>query len=158
MAIIAETFRVPAIAIGRQDYSTGVEVSTEPFVTSWQSGYNYASMQAVPAAGNRIVNVALPTDRVVILYDFFASIPGNRLIRLVVETQDTVGVLSRPVDKLEYQKIAAHVSKGIYSVNNIRFTLYNYAAVPENNMVIGCSGMYTTWAEFASDVSHFPPP
>jgi hypothetical protein len=153
-----QQFDVAVEGIGRLDYSSGVEVTTEPFVTSWQSGYSYASMQTVPAAGTKVVNVALPTDQVVILYDFFASIPANRLIRLVVETLDTLGAVSRPVDKLDYQKIAAHVSKGIYSVNFIRFTLYNYAPVIENEMVIGCAGMYTTLAQFASDASYLPPP
>ena len=153
-----EVYSVQPQGIGRVDYSSGVEVTTEPFVTSWQSGYNYASLQTVPAAGNTVVNVAIPTGRVVILYDFFASVPSNKLIRLVVETIDTLGVASRPVDKLEYQKIAAHVSKGMYSVDNIRFTVYNYAAVVENEMVIGCSGMYTTLAEFASDIAYLPVP
>lgn len=153
-----EVYTVQPQGIGRADYSSGVEVSTEPFVTSWQSGYNYASLISVPAAGSTVVDVAIPTPRVVILYDFFASVPSNKLIRLVVETLDTLGVASRPVDKLDYQKITAHVSKGIYSVSNIRFTLYNYAAVVENEMVIGCSGMYTTLAEFASDISYLPAP
>ena len=155
---IAEIFSVIPEGIGRVDYSQSVEVTTEPFITSWQSSYNYARMITVPALGNRVINVAIPTRQVVILYDFFASIPSNKLIRLVVETLDTTGVASRPVDKLAYQRIAAHVSKGIYSVNNIQFTLYNYAPVIENEMVIGCSGMYTTLAEFASDVIYLPPP
>jgi len=153
-----QEYAVQVQGIGRLDYSSGVEVTTEPFVTSWQSGYNYANMISVPAAGSTVVDVAIPTALVVILYDFFASIPANRLIRLVVETLDTLGVSSRPVDKSGYQSIRAHVSKGIYSVTTIRFTLYNYATVVENEMVIGCSGMYTTLAEFASDISYFPPP
>jgi len=153
-----ETYAVQAQGIGRIDYSDAVEVTTEPFVTSWQSGYNYASMQTVPAAGSKVVDVPIPTPQVIILYDFFASIPSNKLIRLVVETVDTFGVTSRPVDKSAYQSIVAHVSKGIYSVNTIRFTLYNYAPVIENEMVIGCSGMYTTLAEFTFDMNYFPAP
>lgn len=158
MPEIVETYSVAVEGIGRLDYSSGVEVTTEPFVTSWQSGYNYAAMITVPAAGSKVINVAIPTAQVVILYDFFASVPSNKLIRMVVETLDTLGVASRPVDKMGYQKIAAHVSKGIYSVNSVRFTLYNYAAVVENEMVIGCSGMYTTLAEFTNDISYFPAP
>jgi len=144
--------------IGRKDYSSAVEITTEPFITSWQSGYNYAQLVAVPAAGSLVVDVPIDEDLVVILYDFFASIPSNRLIRLVVETLDTLGATSRPVDKSDYQAIAAHVSKGIYSVGKIRFTVYNYAPTPENNMVIGCAGMYTTLAEFAAEVGYLPPP
>jgi len=155
---IVETFSVIPEGIGRIDYSEAVEVTTEPFVTSWQSGYNYASMQIVPAVGNIVVNVAIPSLQVVILYDFFASRPSNKLIRLVVETYDTLGVTSRPVDKLGYQRIIAHVSKGIYSINAIRFRVYNYSPVIETEMVIGCSGMYTTLAEFASDATYLPPP
>jgi hypothetical protein len=158
MAVIEQTFAVEPRAIGRADYSSGVEVTTEPFVTSWQSGYNYASLQTVPAAGTRVVNVAIPTPTVVLLYDFFCSIPSNKLIRMVVETFDIAGTAIHAVDKLAYQAIAVHISKGIYSVNSIRFTLYNYAALPENEMVIGCAGMYTTLAEFLADIDYFPAP
>jgi len=150
-----ETYAVQAQGIGRVDYSDSVEVMTEPFVTSWQSGYNYASMQTVPAAGSKVVDVPIPSPQVVILYDFFASIPSNKLIRLVVEAVDTLGVTFRAVDKSAYQSIAAHVSKGTYSVNILRFTLYNYAPVVENEMVIGCGGMYTTLAEFFIDISYY---
>jgi len=138
--------------VGREDYSSAVEVTTEPFVSSWQSGYSYASLVSVPAAGSKVIDVPISKNLVVILYDFFASIPSNRLIRLVVETLDTLGVASCPVDKSGYQAIAARVSKGIYSVNNIRFTVYNYSTTPENNMVIGCAGMYTTLTEFAAEI------
>lgn len=158
MAVIEEIFNVKAKAIGRVDYSNAVEITTEPFVTSWQSGYNYANLIAVPAGGTTVVNVPIVTPLVVILYDFFASIPSNRMIRLTVDTSDITGTLIRAVDRLEYQSIAAHISKGIYSVINIRFTAYNYAATPETEFVIGCSGMFTTLAEFMAQVSYFPAP
>jgi hypothetical protein len=148
-------FVAEAVGIGRADYSSAVEITTEPFVTSWQSGYSYADLVTVPAGGNTVINVPITSNLVVILYDFFASIPSNRLIRLVVETLDTLGATSRPVDKSGYQAIVAKISKGIYSVNSIRFTVYNYATTPENNMVIGCAGMYTTLAEFAAEIGYF---
>lgn len=158
MPVLEKSYSVQPRAIGRVDYSSAIEVTTEPFVTSWQSGYNYAALITVPAAGSIVVNVPIATPLVVILYDFFASIPSNKMIRLIVECSDIAGTLIQAVNRLEYQAITAHVSKGIYSVTNIRFTAYNYFAAPETEFVIGCSGMFTTLAEFTAEVQHFSPP
>jgi len=148
MPTITEVFDVQAQGIGRSDYSSAVEISTEPFITSWQSVYSHSEFVNIPANGNTVVDIPLTQDLVVILYDFFASIPANRLIRLVVQIQDTAGAVLTVVDEQDYQTVVAHISKGAYSINNIRFVVYNFSNTPENDMVIGCAGMYTTLQQF----------
>jgi len=154
-----EVYPVQAQGIGRVDYSQIVERTTEAFITSWQNSYNYFyHVPNIPAGGSLLIDIPLNPLQVVILYDFFASIPSNQLIHLIVQVEDMTGAIAICLDKTGYQTIIHRISKGVQSINHIYFTVENYAAIPETNMLIGCSGMYTSMAEFTLDASYVPPP
>jgi len=143
-----ETFAVPAKGVGRKDYSAATEMSVEPVISSWQSVYLYYEALFVPAGGSIVRDVDTPLNQVVLLYDFFASIPANRLIRLKVEAVDALGVAYINVDEAAYQTVATHISKGYPFFKTIRFTAYNYGDEDEWNFWIGCAGLYTSEEQY----------
>lgn len=142
-----EIFTVSAKGVGRKDYSAGTELSVEPLISSWQSVYLFYKQVSVPAGGSLVTVVGVPLNQVVLLYDFFASIPANRLIELMVEAIDLLGIIATVVDEIAYQTVAKHVSKGFPFFKTIRFTTYNYGDVPEN-FRIGCVGLYTSAEQY----------
>lgn len=151
-------FSVAKRGVGRVDYSGAVEITTEPYVVSWQSVYAYsAGLPPVAAASHETFIRNIPLDQVVILYDFFLTIPANRLIRLVVELMDTLGALATVVDQSGYQTVAVHISKGCYFVKEVHLTVYNYAPHPENWFHAGFNGIYTTWEQFKVGPITTPP-
>lgn len=149
-------FTVPARGIGRKDYSEATEKFVEPVISSWQSVYLYRQLVTVPAGGSVVTNVAVPLNQVVLLYDFFASIPANSLIRLVVESIDQAGTAVIVVDESAYQTVVTHLLKGFPFFITIRFTTYNYGGV-DQGFRIGCSGLYTSLEEYFIEVSPTPP-
>jgi len=151
-------FTVAPRGIGRVDYSGAIEVTTEPFVTSWQGVYSYsAQLPPLAPASHETFIRNIPQGLVVILYDFFLTIPSNRLIRLVVQLEDTLGNLARVVDQSGYQTVATHIAKGCYFVNQLHLTAYNYAEVPEGWFIAGFNGIYTTLEEFGVGQAVTPP-
>jgi len=142
-------FTVPARGVGRPDYSSSVEISVEPVITSHESVYSYRGAVVIAAASSTVTNVTVPLNQVVLLHDFYASIPANMLIRLVVEAIDRAGTITEVVDQSGYQGVTAHISKGYPFFQTIRFTTYNYQPLAaENNMRIGCAGFYTSAEEY----------
>jgi hypothetical protein len=152
-----QQFDVKVEGIGRVDYSTGVEVTTEPFISSWQNAYHYYALSpAIPAGGHLALTIPITAYKIVILYDFIATIPSNRLIRLSVETEDMTGATTVILDKMAYQTIVARITKGAYTVNHLWLHVYNYASTPQTQLWVGCSGMYTNLAEFTLNVADLP--
>lgn len=147
-----KTFTAEAKGVGRADYSVSTEKSVEPVISSWQSVYLYREKVTVPAGGSLVTNVEVELDQVVLIYDFFTSIPANRLIRLKVEDIDAEGIAYTVIDEVAYQTVAKHVSKGYPFLNTIRFTTYNYGDVAED-FRIGCAGLYTSLEEYYIRVS-----
>lgn len=144
---------VIATGVGRADYSVGIEMTVEPVITSYQSAYLYRDAVVVPAGGSLVKEVSVPLDQVVLLYDFYATIPANRLIRMVVEAVASDETSTEVVNKAAYQTVEAHLSKGYPFFHIIRFTLYSYGDVDEDYMRIGCAGLYTSVQEFFIMVS-----
>lgn len=143
-----ETSVVTARGVGRKDYSGATEMSVEPLISSWQSVYLYHEGLFVPAGGYMVRDVETPLNQVVLLYDFFASIPANRLIRLKVEAVDALGVPYVNVDETAFQTVTQHISKGYPFFKTIRFTAYNYGDDNEWNFWIGCAGLYTSEEQY----------
>ena len=141
-------FSVPARGVGRIDYSSATEVSVEPVITSYQSLFMRREAVVVPALGNEVVDIPVPVGKVVMLYNFYASIPSNHLIRLVVQSIDSVGAVATVIDDSNYQTIDAPIHKGYTFLSIIRFIVYNYKTTIENYMRIGCAGLYTSSEEF----------
>lgn len=141
-----KTFTVEAKGVGRRDYTEGIEFSVEPLIMSYQQEFHEWRMATVPAGGDAIVDIPITSGTVVMLYDFFASIPRNTLIGLVV--QAVVGILiGDAVNKQGYGSIHANLSKGIPFFETIRFTVHNYD-VTDIDVNVGASGIET-------DVSHY---
>ncbi len=139
------TFVVPAKGVGRRDYSAATEKFVEPVISSWQSVYTGYQAVSVPAGGSVVTDIQVALDQVVLLYDFFASIPANSLIRLLVEAVDALGAVT-VIDKTTYQTVAEHVLKGYPFFQIIRFTTYNYGVAQDFR--IGCCGLYTSLGEY----------
>lgn len=145
--MLVETFVAEERGIGRRDYSTATEKSVEPVISSWQSVYIYRKKVTVPAGGSLVTNVEVELDQVVLVYDFFASIPANRLIRLLVEDIDAEGIAETVIDEATYQTVAKHLLKGYPFLRTLRFTTYSYGDVDED-IWIGCTGLYTSLEEY----------
>jgi len=152
------TLDVATRGVARRDYSTATEKFVEPVISSWQSVYLYQANVVVPPEGSLTTDVAVELGQVVLVYDFFASIPSNRLIRLEVFTIDSLGVAFRAVNKYGFQTVVSHITKGIPFLATIRFVTYNYSSIAENYMRIGCSGIYTSEEEYYLRLAPETPP
>lgn len=158
MTTTLKTFSVPSKGTGRVDYSGAVEITTEPYVVSWQSVYSYSALlPPVAAASNETFIRNIPLDQVVILYDFYLTIPANRLIRLVVEVEDALGALATVVDQSGYQTVVVNIAKGCYFVRRVHLTAYNYNTLPEAWFSAGFNGIYTTLTQFRVGPATTPP-
>lgn len=150
------TFPVVARGVGRKDYSMATEKAVEPVITSWQSVYMFRKAIVIPALSNVVTDIEVPLKQVVLLYDFFASIPANRLIRLKVDAI-YAGETLHVIDETAYQTVKSHISKGYPFFGTIRFITYNYWDSDEDYMRIGCSGLYTSLDEYFIKLGAAPP-
>lgn len=141
-------FAVEERGIGRKDYSLMTEFSVEPTIRSYQSLYSYSDLITIPANSSKVIDVKIPLEQVVLLYDFLASIPSNNLIRMVVTAVAPDGSTGDALDKTAYQTVEAHLLKGFIFFHIIRFTLYNYRDVEETYMRVSCNGLYTSEKEY----------
>jgi len=145
---VIETYTVRAEGVGRKDYSKMSEFSVEPTIRSYQSLYSHCELITVPANSDTVVDIEIPLDQVVMVYDFMASIPSNNLVRMNVTAVDPVGATLTIFDKAAYQTVEKHIAKGIQFFHIIRMTLYNYRDVDETFMRISCNGLYTSSTEY----------
>jgi hypothetical protein len=137
-----EIFAVPAVGIGRRDYSSTTEFTVEPTIRSYQQVYNNWQVISVPGGADKVVDIAIPGGFVVIVYDFFAAVPDLLLLRLLVETVHSSGLALGIVSAVRYGSIAEHLPKGFPFFQKMRFTVHNYDAVARD-AEIGAVGIYT---------------
>lgn len=152
VAIVAvtkrETFTVPATGIGRKDYSQDVQYSVEPIVRSYQNAYLHDEVYAVLAGQTRTIDVQIPLQTVVLLYDFLASITSNRLIGFGVAAIDVAGGLANSIFlKAGYQAVPHHHSRGAPVFLTIRITLINYCD-EDLDVAVTLAGVYTGVEEY----------
>lgn len=121
-----QTFTVVATGIGRKDYSQQVEVSVEPIIRSYQDSYVLDEVYTVDASSSRTIDITIPTDTVVLLYDFLASLTANRLLGFQVLALDSAGVASSIFSKRGYQKVEHHHSRGAPVFLQVRIILTNH--------------------------------
>lgn len=157
MAVVAKTkqeiFTVVPTGVGRKDYSEQVEYSVEPVVRSYQNAYTHDEVYTVPAGTTRTIDVAIPSNTVVLLYDFFASIFSNRLIGFEVRAVDVAGGLANPIfSKAEYQCVEHHHSRGAPVFLIIRIILTNYCPV-NLDISVSLAGVYTSVEEYEQMVA-----
>ena len=141
-------FVVESRGVGRKDYSLMTEFSVEPTIRSYQSLYSHYDLISVPALGSIVIDVVIPLEQVVLLYDFLASIPSNNLIRMIVTAVAPDLSTGIAVDKSGYQVVEAHLLKGYIFFHIIRLTLYNYRDVEETDMRVSLTGLYTSEKEY----------
>lgn len=119
-----KTFAFEAKGVGRKDYSSGIELSVEPVIRSYQDVWNHWDTVTILPGASQTINIALATGKVALLYDFYAQIQTNELIEMRVYTV-TAGVAGRVVQKSKHGSIAEHLSKGFPFYEIVRFILYN---------------------------------
>lgn len=148
MPVIGRTFTAAAIGVGRKDYSTGVEYSAEPVVMSYQSVYTYSESISISAGEDEVIDIEVPSENVVIIYDFSASVPSNLLIGMRIDAVDIEGAAMTVISKMGYQIVEAHPTKGIGFFHIIRFVVHNYSDEDIDYAIINCAGLYTSEERF----------
>jgi len=121
------SFTVTPTGVGRKDYSQDVQVSVEPIIRSYQNKYNSGLIEIdVPANGSEQQEIEFETGYVYILYDFFLSIPSNRLVRMIVHFYTAEDTWWPVVNQYGYQQVKAQLLKGFPMARKYRVTVYNY--------------------------------
>lgn len=135
---------VTATGVGQRDYAVGVEYSAEPVIMSYQSVYTYSESISVSAGEDEVIDIEVPSENVVIIYDFSASVPSNLLVEMRIDIVDIEGVATTAIDKISYQMVEAHPTKGVPFFHIIRFVVHNYSDEGIDYMRINCAGLYTS--------------
>lgn len=146
------TFSVTATGVGRKDYSQQVEYSVEPIVRSYQASYVLDEVYSVDGASSRTIDVTIPTDAVVLLYDFNASQLANNVMNLQVFAIDSAGTASSIFSKYGTQRVEHHHSRGAPVFQTIRIVLTNYA-VGAVSIYVTIAGLYTGVKEYFQTVT-----
>lgn len=148
-----QTFPVIATGIGRKDYSQQVEQSVEPIVRSYQESYVLDEVYVVNGSSTRTIDVSIPTDTVVLLYDFLASqITATNIVGLQVFAIDTTGVPSSIFSKFGIQHVEHHHSRGAPVFQQIRIVLTN-PNVGVMTVYVTVAGMMTSVEEYHQELS-----
>ncbi len=129
MPIVVKTVTVPALGVGRKDYSTNVEMSVEPLIRSWQEEYQFYDTFVVPAGSSVTREIDIPTQTVVMMYDVYLSTTLNALLHLLAEFYTSAGTFAPHLAKSGYQCVDAHLTKGWGLFRKWRITVTNYAVV-----------------------------
>lgn len=146
------TFAVTATGVGRKDYSQQVEQSVEPIVRSYQSPYVLDEVYVVGAASTRTINVTIPTDTVVLLYDFLASQTGAaNVVGLQVYAVDATGLANSIFSKFGVQAVEHHHSRGAPVFQQIRIVLTNPGA--QATIYVTIAGIMTGVEEYYQEVA-----
>jgi len=124
---VVRSFPVPALGVGRVDYSENVEVGVEPLIRSWESEYRHREDIAVAGGGSTQVEIAIVADTVVILYDFFLSTPRNVLLHMTLEWYDAGPPPTWAIfaEKSGYQNVELHLERGVPLFDRYRVTVVN---------------------------------
>lgn len=147
-----QTFAVTATGVGRKDYSQQVEQSVEPIVRSYQGSYVLDEVYVVGAASTRTIDVAIPTDTVVLLYDFIASQTGAAaVVGLQVYALDAAGNASSIFSKFGIQNVEHHHSRGAPVFQQIRIVLTNPGALA--TLYVTIAGIVTGVEEYYQELS-----
>jgi len=148
-----EIFTVTPTGVGRKDYSLQAEYSVEPIVRSYQNPYVLDEIYSVLANSSRTIDVAIPADTVVLLYDFLASVPRNCLLGFEVDAIDVAGGLANAIfSKAEYQRVEHHHSRGAPVFLTIRIILTNYCSFAVD-VSVSLAGVYTGVQEYYQRVA-----
>jgi len=143
-----ETFSVAVTGVGRKDYSQEVQFSVEPVIRSYQHPYVFDEVYALNAGETRTIDVAIPSDTVVLLYDFLCSCPANVLLGFEVLAIDQDGTVGSIFGKSGYQKVGHHHSRGAPVFRTIRIILTNYSDLALSSVAVSLHGVYTSEQQY----------
>lgn len=138
-----KSFAIPATGVGRKDYSKAIEEAVEPVIRSYQQDYWFHEYYAVNAGETRVEEIALPADTVVMLYNFFLSVPRNSLIYLNVEAWlPDYGIYSALADAIGYQNVKIALLVGFPAFIKYKISMTNYGDT-NLDMVFSAHGIRT---------------
>lgn len=139
--------------MGRKDYSQQVEYSVEPIVRSYQDGYIFDQLYTVDAASSMTINVTIPTNTVVLLYDFLASCTNaTTVLGMQVLAVDSAGLASSIFSKYGTQHVEHHHSRGAPVFQQIRIILTNTAG-GQRTIYVTIAGIVTGVEEYHQRIS-----
>lgn len=148
-----QTFAVTPTGIGRKDYSQQIEQSVEPIVRSYQQSYILDEVYVVDALSTRTIDVDIPLDTVVLLYDFLASqVDAADVLGLQVYAIDTTGVASSIFSKFGVQQVEHHHSRGAPVFQQIRIVLTNPTGA-SMTVYLTIAGIQTSVEEYHQELS-----
>jgi len=127
--ISRKTFTVTPTGVGRPDYSQNVELSVEPEIRSWQEEYQHFEEIAVAAGTSVTTEIPITAQTVVIVYDFFLSVPRNVLLHMDLEFYTAAGAWATIIEDSGYQNVPIHYSRGFPLFRKYRVTITNYGEV-----------------------------
>lgn len=148
-----QTFPVTATGIGRKDYSQQVEQSVEPIMRSYQRSYVLDEVYVVDGSSTRTIDVSIPADTVVLLYDFLAShTVANQVLGLQVQALDSTGVASSIFSKFGTQYVEHHHSRGAPVFQQIRIILTNVSGLAKT-IYVTIAGVETSVEEYSQELA-----
>lgn len=130
---------------GRKDFSENVEYSTEPIIRSYQNTYtSYTEYEDVVPGVLTNVDITIPTETVLILYDFFLSSPVNVLLDFDCYAKSaTSDVYVNIFRDKGYQTIYHPIPQGFpfFSTYRIR---YRNNGERNIDLILTIAGLYTS--------------
>lgn len=148
-----QTFVVIATGVGRKDYSQQVEQSVEPIVRSYQNSYLLDEVYVVNGLSTRTIDVTIPANTVVLLYDFLASqVTAANILGLQVLAIDSAGLVNSIFSKYGIQAVEHHHSRGAPVFQRIRIVLTN-TAVGAVTVYVTIAGIVTGVEEYYQEIS-----
>lgn len=148
VTVVEKTYAVTPTGVGRKDYSINVERSTESVIRSWQATYFHPEILMAMAAGEaRTVNITIPSDYVILLYDVRLVTEINVLIELEIQEQDVLGVWSPLYRQMGYARIIDHITQGFPVFRDYRIIATNHSTLVIDE-VFTVSGIETTRQEY----------
>lgn len=143
MPIVVKTVTVKAQGVGRVDYSSSIEYAVEPVIRSYENMYKHYQSYPVLAGESLTIDVTIPADTVVLVYDFMLSCPRNVLITLDVDAVDVTGAIAPIFRKSSYLTVIHHIAKGFPVFRIIRVTMTNHGSF-DLNLALSIAGIFTS--------------
>ncbi|MBA7641912.1 hypothetical protein ES703_49598 [subsurface metagenome] len=125
--ISRKSFTVTTEGVGRPDYSMNVELAVEPQIRSWQTEYKHAEDIAVPAYSSVTREIDIEAKTVILIYDFYISVPRNIMLHLDVDFFTATGTWESMTDKSDLQTVEIHYVRGFPLFDKYRITITNYS-------------------------------
>ncbi len=139
---------VEARGTGRKDYSMNIEYIVEPVIRSYQQLYKYFSEYIdFPPLTDITVDVDIPLDSVVFVYDFRLCTFAHVLTGLKVQAIGTDGTIADVTYGAGYTSVYQNIPAGFPFFKTIRLILSNYSD-KIIDVDVSMNGMYTAEKEY----------